>query len=211
MNAGLEAQRAAVDEFCRENRYEMLAEFQEIESGRKGDRPVLSRALAHAKAAKAALLIAKLDRLARNVHFISGLMESGVEFRACDMPHANRLTVHIMAAVAEDEARRISERTKSALAAYKARGGRLGAANPVCRRLTREDRMKGAAASGKRTASVAREAHVEATAIARGLHQEGMSLRAIAGELNGRGFYTRMGKPWTQVQIHRILQRPAGP
>ena len=99
-------------------------------------------AIAHAKRAKATLVIAKLDRLARNVHFLSGLMESGVTFVACDNPSANRLTVHILAAVADDEARRISERTKAALAAYKARGGVLGGARATSRNLS-EERVSG--------------------------------------------------------------------
>ena len=149
---GLEGQRAAVEQFCRENGYELVAEVPRSGIRPQNDRPVLRQALARAKAAKAVLLIAKLDRLARNVHFISGLMEAGCEFRACDMPQANRLTVHIVAAVAEDEARRISDRTKAALAAYKARGGRLGAANPACRAVSRQDALRGA----ERTAALAR-------------------------------------------------------
>jgi DNA invertase Pin-like site-specific DNA recombinase len=112
--------------------HEIITSYQEVESGKRADRPQLARALAHAKRAKATLVIAKLDRLARNVDFLSGLMESGVEFVCCDMPSANRLTLHILAAVAEDEARRISERTKAALAAFKGRGG---LARPLERRL----------------------------------------------------------------------------
>ncbi|MGA8534661.1 MAG: recombinase family protein [Candidatus Tumulicola sp.] len=206
---GLEGQRAAVAAFCRENRCALLDEYQEIESGRKSERPVLRKALARAKAAKAVLLIAKLDRLARNVAFIANLMEAGVEFRACDMPHANRLTVHIMAAVAEDEARRISERTKTALAAYKARGGLLGAANPACRRLTTEHRARGSVASGRRAALVARESNAEVTTIARDLKGDGLSLRAIATALDARGFYTRTGKKWNHVQVLRLLRSAA--
>lgn len=155
------------------------------------------------------LLIAKLDRLARNVHFISGLMESGVEFRACDNPTANRLTIHILAAVAEDEARRISERTKAALAAYKARGGRLGASNPACRRLTQEHSTKGAATSGARTRALATEANAEATAFAQELRLAGHTLREIAAELEARGVATRGGAPWSHVQVMRLLRRAA--
>lgn len=104
----------------------LLASYREVESGTRSDRPMLTKAIAHANRSGATLIIAKLDRLARNVHFLSGLMESGVDFIACDNPHANRRTIHILAAVAEDEAQRISERTKTAMAAYKARGGTLG-------------------------------------------------------------------------------------
>ncbi len=204
---GLEGQRAAVEAFCRENGCALVAEFQEVESGCKSDRPILRQALARAKAIRATLLIAKLDRLARNVHLISGLMEAGCEFRACDMPQANRLTLHIMAAVGEAEARAISDRTKAALAAYKVRGGRLGAANPACRRLTREQALKGS----KRTALLAREANIEASSTARGLQLEGQSLRAIAAELDARNICTRSGKPWNHVQVGRLLMRSSRP
>jgi DNA invertase Pin-like site-specific DNA recombinase len=105
----------------------------EVESGRKKDRPQLAAALEACRKQRAVLLLAKLDRLARNVAFVSGLMESGVEFIAADMPTVNRLTVHILAAVAEEEARMISARTKAALAAAKARGGAGGTARG-CRR-----------------------------------------------------------------------------
>ena len=123
---GLEAQQACVADFARYGQHQIIAAYQEVETGKRADRPELAKAIAHSKRTKATLIIAKLDRLARNVHFLSGLMESRVDFVCCDNPHANRLTLHILAAVAEDEARRISERTKAALAAYKARGGRLG-------------------------------------------------------------------------------------
>ena len=100
----------------------IVAEFQEIESGKKNDRPQIAAALAACRLHHATLVIAKLDRLARNVHFISSLMESGVDFVACDNPHATRLTIHILAAVAEHEREMISQRTIAALAAAKARG-----------------------------------------------------------------------------------------
>ena len=128
---GLEGQVAAVAAYARGQGAEVLKTYREVESGKRADRPELAKALAHARRSRATLVIAKLDRLARNVHFLSGLMESNVDFIACDNPHANRLTIHILAAVAEDEAKRISERTRAALAASKARGGRLGAAGPT--------------------------------------------------------------------------------
>ncbi len=110
---GLEAQREAVAVYCKAHGFSLIEEFVEVESGRKTCRPVLLRALQAAKRAKAVLLIAKIDRLARNVAFIANMMEAGVEFRACDMPEANRLMLHIMAAFAEHEARTISERTNA--------------------------------------------------------------------------------------------------
>ena len=104
----------------------LVGEFTEIESGKRSDRPELEKALAACKKQKAKLVIAKLDRLSRNLAFIATLMESGVEFVAVDNPHANKLTVHILAAVAQHEREMISERTKAALAAAKRRGTRLG-------------------------------------------------------------------------------------
>ena len=123
---GLEAQRAAVAAFVAQRGGQVLAERVEVESGKRADRPQLAEALAEAKRAGAVLLIAKLDRLARNVAFIAGLLEAGVEVQACDMPEANRFLLHVMAAVAEHEAAAISARTKAALAAAKARGVKLG-------------------------------------------------------------------------------------
>jgi DNA invertase Pin-like site-specific DNA recombinase len=206
---GLESQRAAIATFCRENGYDLQDEFREVESGRKSDRPFLRKALARAKATKSVLVIGKLDRLARNVHFISGLLEAGVDFRAVDVPTANKLTIQILACVAEEEARAISARTKAALAAAKARGTLLGASNPACRSLTQAHREKGATASGKRTAAVAREANSEATSIAHDLHRQGIPLRAIAAELDARGISTRTGAEWSHVQVLRLLRRAA--
>jgi DNA invertase Pin-like site-specific DNA recombinase len=135
---GLEAQEAAIRAHVAATGCVRLATYTEVESGRKSDRTELGHAIAHAKRAKATLVIAKMDRLSRNLHFITGLQESCVPFVACDNPHANPLTIHILAAVAQEEARAISERTKAALAAAKARGQRLGRNN-----LTREGTLKG--------------------------------------------------------------------
>src|ERR1700722_1865860 len=126
---GLEAQQESVRSYLNGGRWKMVVEVTEIESGKRNDRPALTRALSLCRIHKATLIIAKLDRLARNVNFISNLMESGVEFTAVDFPQANRLTVHILAAVAEHEAAMISARTKAALQAARARGVRLGTPN----------------------------------------------------------------------------------
>jgi DNA invertase Pin-like site-specific DNA recombinase len=206
---GLDGQRSAVEQFCREQRYDLIEQYTEIESGKRNDRPVLRKALARAKAAKAVLLIARLDRLARNCAFVANLMESGVEFRACDMPTATGLTIQILSAVGEAEAKAISDRTRAALQAAKARGTLLGASNPRCRSLTQAHRQKGATTSGTRSAQLAREFNAEATAIAKELHRHGMALRAIAAELDGRGLSTRTGQPWSHVQVRRLLQRAA--
>jgi len=123
---GLEAQRKAVADYLNGGKWSLAQEFIEIESGKRSDRPQLAAALAACKKLKAKLVVAKLDRLARNVAFTAKLMESGVEFVAADMPFANKLTIHILAAVAEHEREAISDRTKAALAAAKARGVKLG-------------------------------------------------------------------------------------
>lgn len=202
---GLEAQRAAVQAFCESNGCELLAEYQEVESGRKNSRPQLQKALAHAKRAKATLLIAKLDRLARNVAFIANLMEAGAEFRACDMPEANKFMLHIMAAVAEQEASAISQRTRVALKAAKRRGTLLGGANPACRNLDDDARKRGSEATAKATSVF--YAAVESDI--RNAHQNGNSLRAIAEQLNAQGKTTRNGSQWTAVQVQRVLKRAA--
>src|SRR6266566_9817559 len=129
---GLDAQREAVFRHLASHAGKLIGEFCEVESGRRSDRPQLAAAIAAAKKAKATLIIAKLDRLARNVHFVSGLMESGIDFVAADNPHANRLMVHMLAAFAEHEREQISQRTKAALQAAKARGVRLGRHGAEC-------------------------------------------------------------------------------
>jgi DNA invertase Pin-like site-specific DNA recombinase len=130
---GLEAQQKAVMDYLNGGAWELVGEFIEVESGKKSDRPELSRAIDACRKHKARLVIAKLDRLSRNLAFVATLMESGVEFVAVDNPHANKLTIHILAAVAEHEREAISERTKAALAAAKARGKRLGTPRPPWR------------------------------------------------------------------------------
>ena len=202
---GLEGQEAAVAEHARGTGGTIIRAYTEVESGKRSDRPELARALADCKRSKAVLVIAKLDRLARNVHFLSGLMEAGVEFTCCDMPSANRLTLHILAAVAEDEARRISERTKAALAAYKARGGLLGAARPGARRLTGGANARAAKRAGEVSRERAAEAYADLRPWLTEMRAEGLSLRRIAGKLNAEGHTTRRGMKWNPVQIGRIL------
>jgi DNA invertase Pin-like site-specific DNA recombinase len=200
---GLEAQQAAVRGFTKGG--EIVAEVIEIESGKRNDRPKLAEALRLCRLHKAMLVIAKLDRLARNVHFVSSLMESGIEFVAVDFPQANRLTVHIMAAVAEHEAAMISARTKAALAAAKARGVKLGGDRGNIRAI---------AAEGRRTASQRRAANADRRAadvapVILELKAAGTSLRGIAAALVARGIPTAQGGVWSAVQVSRILARGA--
>jgi DNA invertase Pin-like site-specific DNA recombinase len=205
---GLEGQRAAVLQHIRDGA-ELLAEYTEVETGKRDaldNRPELRKALAHAKRSKAILVVAKLDRLTRSVAVTSMLHQAHVEFVCCDNPHANRLTIQILAAVAEDEARRISERTKAALAAYKARSGILGAARPSSRNLTPSDRRRGSEASAVRRALLKEEAYEDVMPCLRLLRSEGRSLRAIAAAWNQEGHTTRRGRPWNPMQVARLLK-----
>ncbi len=195
---GLEAQRQAVTDFINGNGNKILAEFTEIESGRKNNRPELVKALAACKKHKAKLVIAKLDRLARNVAFISNLMESGVDFVAVDMPDANRLTVHILAAGAEHERLIISQRTKAALKAAKARGVKLGSPNPhKGSRLGVTAHKASADQFAANIMPIIRE--VEATGIT--------SYSGIAKVLNARGIRTARGGDWHPATVRNIRVR----
>jgi DNA invertase Pin-like site-specific DNA recombinase len=203
---GLDAQRAAIALFCRTHGFEHIQEFREIESGKNDERPALRKAIARTKAIGGLLLIAKIDRLARSVYFVSGLMRQ-VDFRACDYPDKDPFMMHIRACVAEEEARAISARTKAALQAAKARGKLLGAANPACRKLTQENRQKGAQTSARRKQKLASEANAEATVTVTQLRAGGMSLPKIAAELDARGITTRTGKAWNPMGVLRLLRR----
>lgn len=207
---GIEAQAAAVAQHVRQAGCELLATYTEVETGKKDslrNRPELRKAIAHAKRCKGTLVVAKLDRLARSVAVTSMLHQSGVDFVCVDNPSANRLTVQILSAVAEAEARLISERTKAALAAYKARGGRLGAALPQCRNLTHAARVKGAISAAASHSRNACEAYRDLADDITALRSNGKSLRQIAQELNRQGHTTRRGKSWNAMQVSRALSR----
>jgi DNA invertase Pin-like site-specific DNA recombinase len=208
---GLEGQQAAIRAYAQLEGTDIIAEYVEVESGKRNDRPALANALAFAKRMKAVLIVAKMDRLSRNVAFLSRMMESGVEFRAVDNPSANKLMIHILAAVAEEEARAISKRTRDALQAAKARGTLLGSARPGHwngrEQARKEGAMKAAKASAKVRSSAAKEAYSDLMPIIRKLQQEGLTLRAIASKLNSEGEQTRRGKPLTAMTIHRIIKR----
>jgi DNA invertase Pin-like site-specific DNA recombinase len=193
---GLEAQRKAVIDFLNGGDWELEAEFVEIESGKRNDRPQLDEALAQCKKIGATLVIARLDRLARNVHFISGLMEAGVDFVAADMPNADRFMLHVYAAMSEHEGRRISERTKAALAAAKERGTVLGSHGAI---LARQN------AEAADTAATALRATVEA------IRADGFNtVAAITDELNRRAVPTARGGRWHTTSVQRLLTRLRG-
>jgi DNA invertase Pin-like site-specific DNA recombinase len=190
---GRDAQVKAVEDYLNGGDWELVGTFEEVESGKKSDRPELAKALAACKRHKATLVIAKLDRLARNVHFISGLMETRVKFVACDMPEATPFMLHIYAAVAEQEARAISARTKAALAAAKERGVKLGRTGAEI--LAPKFRAE-AKARAERLAPIIRE-----------LQRDGHSMRAIAGELDRRKVPTPRGGAWHPQLVKRIVER----
>ncbi|MDB5808907.1 MAG: Resolvase domain [Betaproteobacteria bacterium] len=198
---GLEAQQEAVQRFLNGGRWKLAGEFKEVETGKGSNalarRPVLSAAIAACKKNKATLLIAKLDRLARNVHFISGLMEAKVPFTAVDMPEANELTINIIAAMAQHESRMISARTKAALAAKKARGEKLGNAHLLKpQNKARVKRAKAFAQSLKNTLQ------------SFGASQ--MSQREQVAELNKLGVKAPRGGEWQLIQLQRVLARLDG-
>jgi DNA invertase Pin-like site-specific DNA recombinase len=204
---GLEGQRAAVEAFCTRTGATIAREFVEVESGRHDERPKLGDALAFARRAKATLVCAKLDRLSRSVKFIATVLDSGVEFAAADMPDANRLTLHLLAAIAEGEAKAISDRTRAALQAAKTRGVPLGSRNPAVPSLTPEARQKGAALGSRASRQKAIEAYADLRPHIEGLRVAGLSLRLIANRLNDDGHATRSDSRWTAVQVRRVLQR----
>jgi DNA invertase Pin-like site-specific DNA recombinase len=198
---GLEAQRAAVARHVGAGR--LVGQYLEVESGGKNDRPQLAAALAHARVTNSTLIIAKLDRLARNVAFISSLMEAGVDFVAADLPSANKLTIHILAAVAEYEREQISARIKAALAAAKARGVKLGSPDG--------GRALLAAGKGNTAAIAALQASAAAwrsrlMPIIEAIRATGItSPSAIAAELDQRGIVTLRGGKWRGPTVKRLL------
>jgi DNA invertase Pin-like site-specific DNA recombinase len=193
---GLEAQHEAVHVFAQQQSYQVTAEFTEIESGKKNERPQLMGALLLCKKQKATLIIAKLDRLGRNVAFIANLMESKVEFLAVDNPHANPLMVHLLAAFAEHERKQISTRTKDALQAAKRRGVQLG--------------KHGREIESKKNARAASQFAETMRPIIDELRTEGItSVRGISDELNRRVVETfrNQGQQWHRTSVHRLLKR----
>lgn len=193
---GLEAQRSDVRRFIHPDNIDI--ELTEIESGRKYIRPVLNEAISLCKKHGATLLIAKLDRLARNVSFVSTLMNSGVKFIAVDMPQATELTIHIYSAMAEDEAKRISSRTKAALKVKKEQGFKLGSPQ----NLTQEARLK--AIDAIKTKAANNENNQRAKALIQEMRKSGISFQKIADKLNSCGYKTSRNKEFNAIQVSRL-------
>lgn len=207
---GREAQEATINAFLREGDRLLQPPYEEIESGKRDDRPELVKALNRCKLTGATLLVAKLDRLSRNVAFIATLQEAGTKFVAADMPEANELTIHIMAAMAQHERKAISRRTKDALAAAKARGTKLGgwreygeehplhgqARQPVDHTLGTAAKQEKASAFNASVRQAISEIQAEGAT----------SLSHIAQALNEQGVRTRRGGRWQATQVARVMR-----
>ena len=195
---GLEAQRQAVENYLNGGSWKLIAEFTEVESGKNSERPQLRAAQAACKKHKARLVIAKLDRLSRNVAFIANLLEAGTDFVAADNPHANKSMLQMMAVFAEMERDAISKRTKEALAAAKARGVKLG--NPRLAdaiEATNKARQEAADAFARAMLPIIHEIQGTGTS----------SLRGVAKALSARGIKTARGGAWSAVQVSDIVRR----
>jgi len=201
---GLEAQRETITNYLNGSKWKFLEEFVEIESGKDDDRSKLEEALTACQRRKATLLIAKLDRLSRNVAFIANLMESSVDFIAVDFPTANRLTIYILSAMAQYEREMIIKRTKDALKAAKARGVMLGKPENLTEKAARKGRAPGTAIRQRK----AREYAERFQPMLRAYLNDGMSLNAIAGRLSEDGELTPRGLTnWTATRQSGISSK----
>lgn len=204
---GLDAQRDAVKRYAASEGKELIDEFVEVESGKKDDRPQLRQALDLCELTGTRLVIAKLDRLSRNVAFLANLMESGVKFTAADNPQANELTIHILAAVAQEERRAISFRTKAALAAAKAKGVKLG--NPkLDEARSKRNVQESVRKANEARVSAANERAIKVMkAIEKAREDGAASLQAIADYLNNTAIKTPRGANWTRAAVARVIKR----
>jgi DNA invertase Pin-like site-specific DNA recombinase len=205
---GIEAQQAAVRQFSIRTGAAVISEYVETESGKSVDRPAFARAVAHARRSQATLVVAKLDRLARNLAFLDQLQRSKLNFVALDCEHANKAMLQMMMVMAEWEADQVSARTKAALAARRSRGEKLGAENPNCRNLTQKAMDEGRRAGAHKNRSQAAEAYSD---ILPSMNEwrANQSLAMIAARLNADGHTTRTGKPWTPGSVSNVLRRQA--
>jgi DNA invertase Pin-like site-specific DNA recombinase len=210
---GLEAQRKAVEDYLNGGKWQLVREFVEVESGKNNDRAELAKAMSLCRLRNAVLVIAKIDRLSRDAHFLLGLQKAGIRFIAADMPEANEMVVGIMAVVAQAERKMISARTKAALAAAKANGKKLGGQ----RYRKNADGTKGepvppistdAIAAGRAARIAKAQARaIDVAPIIADLKTEGaVSLRQIAAGLNERGIPAARGGEWSAVQVQRVAR-----
>ena len=197
---GLEAQKIAVSAYLKETEWQLIDEYTEIETGKGSNaldkRPQLRAALDYSRKQGATLIIAKLDRLARNVHFVSGLLETGVEFVAADMPQANKVMIQMYSVMAEWERDQISARTKAALNAAKTRGVRLGVAGTKNLQRNLAERKEASYEFAGRLAGVIN-----------GFKASNLTQRAMVVELNQLGIRTARGKEWSLVQLQRVITK----
>ena len=198
---GLEAQRTIVENYIKNNK--VIAEFTEIETGKSANRPQLNKALECCKSNNATLIVAKLDRLARNLHFVTSLQAANVDFLCCDMPTANRLTIHIIAAIAENEAALISQRTKAALAEKKKQGIKLG--NPYNNGLTEKSIAKGMNIRQENARN--NDRNKQAATLILSLRNNGAKWSEIVNQLNANGFKTRRECEFDITAVKRLYLR----
>ena len=204
---GLEAQRNAVADYLNGGNWELIAEFVEVETGKRDDRPKLREALHRAKVTGATLVIAKLDRLSRNLAFIAALQDSGAKFVAADMPEANETMIQFMAVIAQHERKMISTRTKAALAAARARGKRLGNPNLAALQAVGAGRPGWTAGADSNRASADRFAR-DVLPVVEAIRADGItSLEGIANALNSRGILTARGGRWYATTVRNLLKR----
>lgn len=199
---GLEAQKEIIKNFLHDKT--PIAEFTEIESGRKTDRPKLKEALTQCRTTGATLIVAKLDRLARNVSFLSNLLESDVEIVFCDFPQANKMVLHILAAISQYEAELTAQRTKAALQAKKARGAKLGNPEHLM------NKHKQAIANSNKTNSEKAKKNPNnkrAVAFLKVMISQGKSLTEMTDILNSEGFVTAQGCKFVPATVRRLIKR----
>ncbi|MDL2230534.1 recombinase family protein [Alistipes sp. OttesenSCG-928-L06] len=199
---GVEAQRAIIESHIKEG--EIICEYVETETGKKSDRPELLKALEHCKKVNAVLVVAKLDRLSRNVAFMSRLLESDTEILFCDFPSANRLILHIISSISEYEATLISTRTKQALTAKKNRGAKLG--NPDNLLQNHQKAIQHSVSTSKRKAKE-NPNNMRAVAMIKSMYNEGKSFVQMAKYLNEQGFCSSRGGKFQTTQVKRLFDK----
>lgn len=199
---GIEAQRSIIHSFVKEGT--ILTEFVETESGKNNDRPKLHEALSLCRKTGAKLIVAKLDRLSRNVAFTSKLLESDVEIVFCDFPEANRLILHIISSISEYEANLISQRTRQSLAAKKERGIKLGRSENL---MSKHDEAIRNSNEANRLKAQTNVNNMRAVALLRSMTKEGLTPAQMTVELNEQGFVTSRGGKFQIVQVQRLMQR----